>query len=44
VTLTATVGAPIDRSELKQGAGEWIMIEILLALVTATLPLHVQRR
>ena len=44
MTLTATAGTPMNRSELKQGAGEWLLLGVLLFLGLLVIVLHILRR
>jgi hypothetical protein len=44
VMLTAAAGKPMNRSELKQGAGEWFVLGILLFLGLLLIVLHVLHR
>ena len=42
--LTATGGTPMNRSELKQEAGEWLLLGILLFLGLLVVVLHILHR
>jgi len=37
-------GTPMNRSELKQGAGEWLLLGMLLFLFLLAIVLHILRR
>jgi hypothetical protein len=37
-------GTPMNRRELKQGAGEWLLLGILLFLDLLVIVLHILRR